>query len=156
MCGDLWEAYNRSYPPHSPSGRGPCTEVDVRGRHERGNPRSFGCSTTWSGWVNDALAVLPLPESSWRRRGSRGVTCWRSRLHGNLWRSCSGDTNTDSTNRARGHIITNLCFCIRWDLWVTYCILVCPGCESSVHYFSCSAGHGAVSVKSMSGHITLN
>jgi hypothetical protein len=28
-CGDLREAYKRSYPPHLPSGRGSCTEVDV-------------------------------------------------------------------------------------------------------------------------------
>jgi hypothetical protein len=38
MCGDLQVAYNRSYPPHPPSGRGSSTEMDVRGRHERGSP----------------------------------------------------------------------------------------------------------------------
>jgi hypothetical protein len=31
LCGN-------SYPPHPQSGRGSCTEVDVRGRHERGSP----------------------------------------------------------------------------------------------------------------------
>jgi hypothetical protein len=36
-CGDLREAYNRSYLPHPPSGRGSCTEVDVRSQHERGS-----------------------------------------------------------------------------------------------------------------------
>jgi hypothetical protein len=37
-CGDLREAYDRSYPPYPPSGRGSCTEVDIRGQHERGSP----------------------------------------------------------------------------------------------------------------------
>jgi hypothetical protein len=37
-CDDLQEAYDRSYPLHPPSGQGSCTEVDVRGRHERGSP----------------------------------------------------------------------------------------------------------------------
>jgi hypothetical protein len=36
-CGDLQEAYDRSYMSHPPSGRGSCTEVDVRGWHERGS-----------------------------------------------------------------------------------------------------------------------
>jgi hypothetical protein len=44
MCGDLREAYDRLYLPYSPSGRGTCTEVDVRGRHEIGSLRSIGCS----------------------------------------------------------------------------------------------------------------
>jgi hypothetical protein len=37
-CGDLHEAYDRSYPPHLPSRRGSYTEVDIRGSHERGSP----------------------------------------------------------------------------------------------------------------------
>jgi hypothetical protein len=37
-CGDLRESYDRSYPLHPSSGHGSCTEVDVRGRHERGGP----------------------------------------------------------------------------------------------------------------------
>jgi hypothetical protein len=36
-----------------------------------------------------------------------------------------------------------LVFCIRWDLRAMYCILVCPGCETLTHYFSCSGGPGA-------------
>jgi hypothetical protein len=43
--GNLRGAYDRSYPPHSPSGRGTYTEVDIRDRHERGSPRSIGGST---------------------------------------------------------------------------------------------------------------
>jgi hypothetical protein len=33
---------------------------------------------------------------------------------------------------------------------------VCPGREMSVYYFSCSGGPGAVFIKSVSGHITLD
>jgi hypothetical protein len=29
-----------------------------------------------------------------------------------------GGTGTDSTKSALGHVTPNLCFCIRWDLWV--------------------------------------
>jgi hypothetical protein len=37
-CVVVREAYDRSYLPHRSSGRGSCTEVDIRGRHERGSP----------------------------------------------------------------------------------------------------------------------
>jgi hypothetical protein len=43
-CGELQEAYDRSYSPHLPSGQGTCIEVDIQGRHERYSPRSVGCS----------------------------------------------------------------------------------------------------------------
>jgi hypothetical protein len=43
-CGDLQEAYDGSYPPHPPSGRGFHTKANVQGRHERGSPRSFDYS----------------------------------------------------------------------------------------------------------------
>jgi hypothetical protein len=33
--------------------------------------------------------------------------------------SCSGGTGTDSTKSASGHVTPNLCFCLRWDPWVT-------------------------------------
>jgi hypothetical protein len=36
------------------------------------------------------------------------------------------------------------------------CILVCPGCETSTHYFSCSGGTGTDSTKSVPGHVTSN
>jgi hypothetical protein len=45
-CGDLREAYDRSYSSCSPSARGLHTEVDIQGRHERGTMRSFGLPTT--------------------------------------------------------------------------------------------------------------
>jgi hypothetical protein len=37
-----------------------------------------------------------------------------------------------------GHVTPNLCFCIWWDLQVTYCVPVCPGREQSMHIFSFS------------------
>jgi hypothetical protein len=42
----LREANHRSYLPHLSRGRGYHTEVDIRGRHERGCMRSFGAATT--------------------------------------------------------------------------------------------------------------
>jgi hypothetical protein len=50
----------------------------------------------------------------------------------------------------------NLCFCIRWDLRDMQCIPVRSGCEISTHYFSCSGGPDAVSIKSMPRHVTPN
>jgi hypothetical protein len=70
--------------------------------------------------------------------------------------SCLSGTNTDSTNSALGHITSNLCFFNRCNLWVTYCILVCPGRETMTHYFSCSGGPDAYSIKCTPGHLTLN
>jgi hypothetical protein len=58
--------------------------------------------------------------------------------------------------KALGHVTPNLCFCIQWDLQVTYWILVCPGHETSTHYFSCSGGPDMVSIKSALGHVTPN
>jgi hypothetical protein len=46
-----------------------------------------------------------------------------------------------------------LCFCIRWDLWVTYCT---PLFNTSTYYFSCSAGTSPDSRKSASGHVMPN
>jgi hypothetical protein len=62
----------------------------------------------------------------------------------------------DSTKSASRHITPNLCFCIYWNLWVTYGILVHPGYEMLMHFFSCSGGTGRDSTKSTSGHITPN
>jgi hypothetical protein len=50
----------------------------------------------------------------------------------------------------------NLCFGIRWDLWVTLCILVYPGREMSAHYFLCLGGPSAVSSKSLPRHVIPN
>jgi hypothetical protein len=38
-----------------------------------------------------------------------------------------GRIDTDLTKCASGKVIPNLCFCIRWHLWVTYCIPVRVG-----------------------------
>jgi hypothetical protein len=46
-----------------------------------------------------------------------------------------------------------MCFYIRWDLPVTSCIPVRPGSETLTHYFSCSGGHGAVSIKNAPEHV---
>jgi hypothetical protein len=59
-----------------------------------------------------------------------------------------GGTDMDSTKSMLEHVSLNSCFCIRWDLWVTSCILVRPGRETSKHYFLCSGGTGTVSKKS--------
>jgi hypothetical protein len=50
----------------------------------------------------------------------------------------------DPIKSASGHIMLNLHFCIRCD----------PGCEMSMHYFSCSGGPGADPIKSATGHVT--
>jgi hypothetical protein len=57
---------------------------------------------------------------------------------------------------AMGHVIPNLCFSIRWDLWVTKCILVHPRLETLTHYVSCFGGPSAVFIKSASGNIMPN
>jgi hypothetical protein len=48
-----------------------------------------------------------------------------------------------------GHITSNLCSCIRWDLWVKLYVLVHLGREISTQYFSCSIGPGADPTNSM-------
>jgi hypothetical protein len=53
----------------------------------------------------------------------------------------------DSTKSAQTHVMLHLRFCIWWNLWVTYCIPLHQGRETSRHYFSCSVGPGAVSIK---------
>jgi hypothetical protein len=59
----------------------------------------------------------------------------------------------DSTKSEMGDIAPNLCFCIRWDLRVTQCILMR---ETSTHYFSCSGGTGMDFMKSASEDVTAN
>jgi hypothetical protein len=48
--------------------------------------------------------------------------------------------DADTTKSLSGHVILNLCFCMQWDLWFTYCILVRPGHETSPQCFSCWGG----------------
>jgi hypothetical protein len=43
---------------------------------------------------------------------------------------CLGGSGAVKIKIAPGHVILNLCFLIRWDLWVTLCILVRPGRET--------------------------
>jgi hypothetical protein len=45
-CDHLREANDRSYLMHLSRGQGYHTEVDIRGRHERGCTRSFGAAMT--------------------------------------------------------------------------------------------------------------
>jgi hypothetical protein len=54
---------------------------------------------------------------------------------------------------APGHVMPNLCFYIRWDLPVSYCIPMCLEHEMSKHHSSCSHGPGVVSIKRVPGHI---
>jgi hypothetical protein len=70
--------------------------------------------------------------------------------------SCWGGTGMYSTESAIGHVMPNLCFCIRWDMPVMLCILLRLGREMLTHYFSCSGATGMYSTKSADGHITLN
>jgi hypothetical protein len=65
-------------------------------------------------------------------------------------------TCIDSTKSALRHLTPSFCFCIRWNLRVTYCIPVHPSRATSMHYLSCSSGPGAVSIASVSGHVTPN
>jgi hypothetical protein len=62
--------------------------------------------------------------------------------------SCLGGPGVVRVKNALGHITSNMCFCIRWDLRVTWCIPVYPGHETLTQYFSCSGGPNAVSIKS--------
>jgi hypothetical protein len=57
-----------------------------------------------------------------------------------------GWAHTVSTKCAPGHVTLSLFLCIRWD----------PGSEISMHYFLCSGGPDAVSIKSVPGHVMPN
>jgi hypothetical protein len=67
-----------------------------------------------------------------------------------------GGLDVVSIKSAPKHVMTNLCFHILWELWVTSCIPVRPGRKTVMHYFSCSGGPSAVSINSTPGHVTLN
>jgi hypothetical protein len=49
--------------------------------------------------------------------------------------SCSGGPSAVFIKSTPGHNALNLCFSIRRDLWVTQCVLVHLGCETSAYYF---------------------
>jgi hypothetical protein len=68
--------------------------------------------------------------------------------------SCSSGPGTVSTKNASGPVMSNLCFCIEWDMKVMYRIPVHPGAKMSTHYFSCSGELGAVCIKNAPGHHT--
>jgi hypothetical protein len=57
---------------------------------------------------------------------------------------CSGGPGAVSIKGVPGHVTLIMCFFIRWDPWVTYCISVHPGRGMSTHYFSCRGGPDAV------------
>jgi hypothetical protein len=52
-----------------------------------------------------------------------------------------------------GHDTPNLCFCIWWDLLVTYFIPVRPGRKKAMYYFPSLGGTGTDLIKSASGHV---
>jgi hypothetical protein len=70
--------------------------------------------------------------------------------------SCSGGPSADAIKSAMGHVSLNFYFCIWYDMWVIYYILVRSWRETSMHYFSCSSGLGADSTKSTLGHVMSN
>jgi hypothetical protein len=70
--------------------------------------------------------------------------------------SCSGEPGAVSIKSASGYLTELLFFCIRWDLRVTYCIMLCHGHEIITHYFLYSSGTSTDSTKSVRGHITPN
>jgi hypothetical protein len=80
-------------------------------------------------------------------------------VHSSAFRACNvnklffmlGSNRTDLTKSAPGHVTLNLCFCIWWDLRVTWFIPVSPGRETSTHYFSCSGGTGTNFTKKLVG-----
>jgi hypothetical protein len=70
--------------------------------------------------------------------------------------SCFGEIDTDCTKKHVGQITLNLCFCIRCDLRVMFCIRVHLGCEMSKHNCSRSGGTGTKCTNNAQGHVTPN
>jgi hypothetical protein len=68
----------------------------------------------------------------------------------------TGGPTTVSIEGVLGHVMRNLCFCIRWDMQITLCIPVHLGCETLTNYLSCSGGRIVVSIKSALEHIMPN
>jgi hypothetical protein len=60
-----------------------------------------------------------------------------------------------SIKSASGRVMSNLCFCIWWDM----CHVVYSGVsgrETSMHYFSCLCGTDTYSTESAQGHVIQN
>jgi hypothetical protein len=69
--------------------------------------------------------------------------------------SCSCGPSAYPTKYVSGHVTPNLCFYIRLNLLVTYCVPVRPGHETSTHFFSCSGGPGADPIESEQGLVLV-
>jgi hypothetical protein len=70
--------------------------------------------------------------------------------------SCSSETGAVSIKSASGQVMLNLCFCIWWDMRVTYCILVRPGAKHRRTIFHAHVGPVWNPQKSAPSHITPN
>jgi hypothetical protein len=69
---------------------------------------------------------------------------------------CLGGTGMDSSKGVLGQVMPILCYCIRWNIWVTLCIPGHQWCGTSTHYILCSGGTGTDSTKGALGHVTPN
>jgi hypothetical protein len=56
---------------------------------------------------------------------------WKTSTH---YFSCSCGTGIDSRKSAPEHVTPNLCFCIRWDLWVTQWCIQCVKCGRTIFH----------------------
>jgi hypothetical protein len=70
--------------------------------------------------------------------------------------SCSGGTSAVSIKSTSGHVMSNLCFCIRWKMQVTLYISIHLGHDTVMHYFSSPCGTGTDSTETAPGDITPN
>jgi hypothetical protein len=60
------------------------------------------------------------------------------------------------TKSALGHITSNLCFCIWWDMQVMWCILVRPERKTLTHYFFMLGWDRCGFHKNVLGHVRPN
>jgi hypothetical protein len=68
--------------------------------------------------------------------------------------SCLGEPGVVFIKIASGHVMLKLCFYFQRDMWVTECVAVHPGRETSMQYFSYLGGPGDISTKSVGTHYT--